>query len=519
MPTHPPNIVLVIADQLAPQSLPVYGHPLVRAPHIAALAASGVVFDNAYCNAPLCAPSRFSFLSGRHCSRIGAYDNAAEFPSAVPTLAHYLRRLGYLTLLCGKMHLVGADQLHGFEERLTTDVYPADFGWFVDWENPRTRPFWYHNMLSVVEAGRYERTLQLDFDEEVAHQARRRLYELGRRRDRQPFFLTVSFTQPHDPYMAPGEWWDRYDHAAIDPPRVGPFPADRTDPHSRRLQAVYATDEYEVGDDQVRNARHAYYAMISWVDDQIGELRKALETTGLDRDTMVVIAADHGDMLGERGLWYKMCFYERALRVPLIFSGAGIERAGRRAENVTLLDLLPTVVDFGGGATALGELETHDGASLRPLIEGRPTTDFEQRTVAAEYLAEGAVAPMLMLKHGPWKQISCPADPAQLFNLDADPLELDNLAGRPEVTALESKLDALAAAHWDPASMRERVIASQRDRRIVHAALMRGKVTPWDFQPRRDAATEYNRNHGNELYDTDRRARIPYREAPPPKTR
>jgi len=517
MSSPPPNILLVIADQLAPQSLPVYGHPLVQAPHIAALAAHGAVFDHAYCNAPLCAPSRCSFLSGRHCSRIGAYDNATEFPSALPTFAHYLRSHGFLTSLCGKMHLVGADQLHGFEERLTTDVYPADFGWFADWEKPRARPFWYHNMLSVVEAGRYERTLQLDFDEEVGYQARRRLYELGRRRDRQPFFLTVSFTQPHDPYMAPGAWWDRYDPAAIDLPEVGPLPAARVDPHSRRLQAVYATHDYHITDQQVRNARHAYYAMISWVDDQIGEMRKALEVTGLDEHTLVIVTADHGDMLGERGLWYKMCFYERSVRVPLIFSGAGIRGAARHAANVSLLDLLPTLIDFAAGEPALAELAAHDGMSLRPLIDGGLPTCFEQRVVASEYSGEGAIAPMLMLKHGAWKYISCPADPPQLFNLDRDPLELDDLSGCG--ATIETDFAERAAAHWDVQRVHEKVLASQGERRIVHDALMRGRVTPWDFQPRRDAAAEYNRNYDGDLYDADRRARIPRREAPPPNGR
>ena len=147
MPVGRPNILLLMFDQLAPQFLPFYGHPLVQSPAMAALAEGGAVFDNAYCNSPLCAPSRFSMLSGRYCSRIGAYDNAAEFPSDIPTIAHYLRKLGYRTSLAGKMHFVGPDQLHGFEERLTTDIYPADFGWTPDWEQPERHFFWHHNML------------------------------------------------------------------------------------------------------------------------------------------------------------------------------------------------------------------------------------------------------------------------------------------------------------------------------------------------------------------------------------
>jgi choline-sulfatase len=133
-----PNILILMADQLAARALPAYGNRVAKTPNIDALAKSGVVFDSFYCNSPLCAPSRFSFLSGRHVSAIGAYDNAAEFPSQIPTFAHYLRDAGYQTVLSGKMHFCGADQLHGFEERLTTDIYPADFGWTPDWTDSRS---------------------------------------------------------------------------------------------------------------------------------------------------------------------------------------------------------------------------------------------------------------------------------------------------------------------------------------------------------------------------------------------
>ena len=130
------NILLVMADQMAPAALPIHGHPLTRMPVLSGLAEQGVVFDSAYCNSPLCSPSRAAFMSGRLPSKTGAYDNAAEFRSDIPTFAHYLRRAGYRTILSGKMHFCGPDQLHGFEERLTTDIYPADFGWTPDWDQP-----------------------------------------------------------------------------------------------------------------------------------------------------------------------------------------------------------------------------------------------------------------------------------------------------------------------------------------------------------------------------------------------
>src|SRR5918999_3898020 len=166
-----PNILYVMFDQLAPQFLPSYGHKVVKAPNLSRLAAEGVQFDSAYTNSPLCAPGRFSMMAGQLCSRIGAWDNAAEFPSTIPTFAHYLRLAGYRTCLSGKMHFVGPDQLHGFEDRVTTDMYPGDFGWTPDWSRPGERiDWWYHNMTSVKEAGVAEITNQLEYDDEVTFQ-------------------------------------------------------------------------------------------------------------------------------------------------------------------------------------------------------------------------------------------------------------------------------------------------------------------------------------------------------------
>ena len=202
-----PNILMIMADQLTALALPAYGHKVVRTPHLDRLAAEGVLFEQAYCNFPLCAPSRASLMSGRLASRIGVYDNAAEFRASVPTLAHGLRALGYRTCLAGKMHFVGPDQLHGFEERLTTDIYPADFGWTPNWDEPEERiDWWYHNMASVKEAGhrRGHQPARLRRRGRVPGRApagRAR----PRARDGRPLFLCVSFTHPHDPYAMPRE--------------------------------------------------------------------------------------------------------------------------------------------------------------------------------------------------------------------------------------------------------------------------------------------------------------------------
>ena len=207
-----PNFLIFMVDQCN-GTLFGDGGPaeFLHVPHLRRLYSQGINFANTYCASPLCAPSRASFMSGLLPSRTGVYDNAAEFASSIPTFAHHLRRAGYETTLSGKMHFVGPDQLHGYETRTTTDVYPADFGWTPDWRKPDERiDWWYHNLGSVTTAGVAETTNQLEYDDEVAFFARQRLHQLARREEDRPFCLTVSFTHPHDPFVTRQKYWDLY---------------------------------------------------------------------------------------------------------------------------------------------------------------------------------------------------------------------------------------------------------------------------------------------------------------------
>ena len=506
-----PNILLIMADQLAAPALPIYGHPLVQAPHLQRLAAGGVVFEKAYCPSPLCAPSRAAMLTGRLPSRTGVYDNAAELPASVPTFLHHLRQHGYRTCLSGKMHFVGPDQLHGFEERITTDIYPADLDWTPDWTRPEHRPSWYHSMSSVVQAGPCIRSLSLDYDDEVAFRAARWLHDLAR--DPAPFCLVASFTQPHDPYTITQDYWDRYDGAAIDLPKVPPIPVDQLDPHSQRLHHVSALGDHQQNEDRVRAARRAYYGMISYIDDKIGELLRVLATTGLADDTIVLVTSDHGDFLGERGLWYKMSFFEWSARVPWIAYAPGRFSSRRIGEPVSLIDLFPTLLDLA--LDGLPELaEPIDGRSRRTELEGGPANPV---AVVGEYLGEGAIAPCFMLRRGQHKYIHSAPDPDQLYDLDTDPDELDNLAPKPEHRALLDGFRAETKQGWDAEQIHAAVLTSQRRRRVVAAALSTGRRTSWDHQPPDDAAQSYVRTH-LPLDDIERRARLP-QTAPPPRDR
>ncbi len=308
-----PNILMIMADQLTALALPAYGHQVVRAPNLDRLASEGVLFEQAYCNFPLCAPSRASLMSGRLASRIEVYDNAAEFPASVPTMAHGLRAQGYRTCLAGKMHFVGPDQLHGFEERLTTDIYPADFGWTPNWDPARGA-----DRLVVPQHG--ERS--------------------SRRASPRPPTSSTSTTRWRS---RPGAGWPstpasrtggRSSCACRSPTRTTPTrcraptgiatatseidlpacgrarrrgraqpPADGVWPTWRRSRSPRPTCAARVTPIMARSPTSTTRSGGCW---------QSLDRFGLGQDTIVMVTADHGEMLGERGLWYKMHFFEWA---------------------------------------------------------------------------------------------------------------------------------------------------------------------------------------------------------------
>ncbi len=498
-----PNILLVMADQLAPHFTSTYGHPVVKTPALDALAERGMRFDATYSHSPLCAPARFSFLSGQPISAIKAWDNASEFPASVPTLAHYLRLLGYRTSLSGKMHFVGPDQLHGFEERLTTDIYPADFAWTPNWDSTERIDKWYHGMDTLREAGEANITYQIEYDEEVGFAAKRRLFDFARDADERPFFLCASFIHPHDPYVARPEWWDLYDHDEIDMPDVPDL--DTLDPHSKRIRYNIQADTVGYTDEQVRNSRHGYYANTSYFDDWIGQLVSTLEETHQLDNTVIIVTSDHGDMLGDRGTWFKMSFHERSARVPFVMAGPGVAQG--TASNVNShLDVLPTVLDIATDGGAWPELGVElDGRSLWELATGG--SDEVDETFG-EYTGEMLTHPMFMIRRGKWKWIHCDSDPAQLYDVEADPLERTNLAEDPAHAELAAAFAAEVQQRWNSDAIRDEVLASQRSRRVLHAAMDAGPLTSWDFSPSRDSANEYVRNH-MDWFDAGPRTRFP----------
>lgn len=498
-----PNILIVVVDQLNGTLFPDGPAGWLKTPALARLAERSIRFSTCYTASPLCAPARASLMSGRLPSKTGVYDNAAEFASDIPTFSHYLRRAGYATVLSGKMHFVGPDQLHGFEERLTTDVYPADFGWSPDYRKPGERiDWWYHNLGSVTGAGVAEITNQLEYDDEVAYHAKSKLYDLARGNDGRPWCLTVSFTHPHDPYVARRKYWELYQDCAHLEPSTPAIPYEEMDPHSRRLMDASDWRSFDITPAEIRRARRGYFSNISYVDDKIAEIVEVLETTRQADNTIVIFTSDHGDMLGDRGLWFKMSFFEGSARVPMMVSAPGLT-PGRVDTPVSTLDLLPTLCDLAGIDWSEAS-HSLDGESLVPLA----ASGQRRRPVPMEYAAEGSIAPMVSLRERRYKLNCCDTDPAQLFDLDNDPDERINLAGDPEHAGVFEALSAKMKERWNLSAFDAAVRESQARRCIVYEALRNGAYYPWDFQPLQMASERYMRNHMN-LNTLEARQRFP----------
>ncbi|TDD71026.1 choline-sulfatase [Jiangella aurantiaca] len=503
---QPPNVLIVMVDQLTAFGLGAYGNDEVLTPHLDALAERGVVFENAYANSPLCVPSRASMMTGRLPSAVPCNDNAEEFPASVPTFAHTLRRAGYRTILAGKMHFVGPDQLHGFEERLTTDIFPADLTWTRPWESLGDPPRLSGRQRSggreyvdiLNRSGPQPWTYQMHYDEEVRFRTLQRLRELaldtGPRRT-EPWLLVTSMTQPHDPYAAPAEYWDRYEGRPIRLPDRSAAAPERH-PLDAWVNAFHGVDRHDVTEEQVYLARRGYYAMISYVDDVVGRLVAEVDRLRLADDTVVLFTSDHGDQLGEHDMFFKRTLREWSVRIPLLAAGPGVAARHRVTTPVSLADLHPTLADLAGTALPDCVATRFDGASLAPQLAGR---DAEHPDVILENYAEGTIAPVRAVIRGRTKLVRAPGLPDQLYDLGADPAEERNVVDDAAYADVSERMRTDLSKTWDAEEARRTIVTSQQVRAFLGEAMAHGRHHAWDHQP--EPARQWIRSADDDPWD------------------
>ena len=467
-----PNILLLMSDEHAPMYSGPYGHPLVQTPSMDQLAREGVTFDNAYCNSPLCLPSRMSFMTGRYINRIGAFDNASPLASDAVTWAHMLGAAGYDVALAGKQHFCGPDQLHGFARQLGRDLH-AEL-WTCegvlqgtpDWRRGTPPPAQPWEGVARAGAGK---TLEIEVDDLVEEQALAYLRDAARKE--RPWVLNASFIAPHFPLVVPERFFDLYPLEQIDMPLIPPGHLENQHPVHQRMRAMFGCADFP--EEQVRRARAGYYGLITYLDEKIGRLLAVLEETGQRDNTLIVHFSDHGEMNGEHGMWRKSSFYEASARVPLQLVWPGrIAPARRIAQVVSIVDLVATLVDVAGAAAPA----PLDGDSLMELIGGRGQ-DWKDEAFA-EYLAHGVLRPTAMLRRGPYKLHYSLGDPPQLYNVEDDPNEFVDLAADPAHRSVLAALQERLLAQWDPGALEAQVRQSQQERLLIEQAAANQRRLP-----------------------------------------
>ena len=315
--------------------------------------------------------------------------------------------------------------------------------------------------------------------------------------------MTVSLTHPHDPYVITREFWDLYADEDIDAPQIPHIPVEERDAHSQSLYYHYGQDKCELRDQDYRNARRGYYGMISYVDDLFGRLMRALEDSGYAHNTVVLFASDHGDMIGERGMWFKKTLFNPAVQVPLIIAHPG-HKPGRVAEPASLLDIFPTLLDIAGieGDAIKTPL---DGRSLMPALRDEALSS----PVLAEHIDGGTSAPRVCVRDGDKKLVISRAYPPQFYDLAADPLEQTNVAGQGDPD--ETRLTQLAEETWPLDTLLDDVIASQTARKLIDNALSTGREELWDFTPRPLTQNTNYVRRGDAFPNVERRGYLPYK--------
>ena len=453
-PERPGNLLFILSDQHNRDTLGCYGHPLVETPCLDALAARGVRFNSAYCNSPLCVPSRASLATGRYVHQTGYWDNASPYDGRVPGWGHRLMEAGHRVDAIGKLHYRGVEDPVGFSRTLLPMNVVDGIGDVMGSVRDAT-PVYEMERADVENAGPGV-SASLDYDADVAGLACDWLKRRARSSSRHPWMLFVSFVSPHPPFVAPSELYERYPPDAISLP-VQYRPGEQPQHPSLAILRRTLHLEEPFTDEQIRRATATYYAMCTYVDRQVGRVLSTLQKLGLADNTRVIYTSDHGESMGRRGLWGKFTLYEESVAVPMILAGPGVPRGEVSSEIVSLVDCYPTMVEALGHELKDAEREL-PGRSLWPIVRGGsgPGLAF------SEYHAVGSTSASYMLRERRYKYIHHVGERPQLFDLESDPRELNDLSADPDsqevVTACERRLRALV----DPEGVDAAAKADQR---------------------------------------------------------
>ena len=435
------NLVFIMSDEHSRRVLGCYGHPMIRTPNLDALAARGVRFTDAYCNSPICVPSRASFATGRYVHQIRFWDNGIPYDGSVPSWGHRLREAGHAAVSIGKLHFRSADDDNGFTEEVMPLHVIEGIGDLTGMIRDDMKPRKVSLMLAE-EAGPGDSDYQR-YDDSITETAIAWLRDKAKHQ-KKPFVLFVSLVCPHFPLVSRPEYYSLYPEDKVPWPLL--YSPDERPKHPF-LEKMNETIIYDRAftPEKVRRAIAAYFGMVTFLDHNIGRIIAAIGQNGLADTTRVIYTSDHGDNLGNRGLWGKSNLYEDAVGVPMIMAGPGIPQGIVCHEPVSLVDGFPTILACAGVAPNPAD---HDvpGRNLLDVARGRA----RPATVMSEYHAVGSATGAFMIRKGDFKYVHYVGMLPQLFDLATDPLEQRDLGTAPGYAGLVADCERALRAVVDP---------------------------------------------------------------------
>jgi choline-sulfatase len=460
---RPTNLVFILSDEHQRDVTGCYGNRVVRTPHIDGLAAQGTRFTGAYTPCPICVPARASLATGRWVHQTGSWDNAFPFHGELPSWHRRLRDAGHKVVSIGKLHFRGAQDDNGFSEELLPLHVLEGLGDLLGMiRNP---PAPRGNMPALAaEAGPGQSSYN-DYDRDIADHACRWIADRGREHAEKPWVLFVSFVRPHFPLIAPEEFFALYAPDQMPWPRLYGR-GKPSHPVLRALRECMNYDDYFDDEASVRRAIAAYYALVTYLDHNVGRVLSALRMAGLSDATRVIYTSDHGDNVGTRGLWGKSVMYEESAAVPFIAAGPDVP-AGQVVDTpISLVDLYRSILECSGAPIAAQD-EALPSRSIWPLIAGeRP-----DRTVLSEYHAAASIAGSFMIRHGRWKYTYYVGYLPELFDLQRDPGETTDLATDPAYARVLQDCEARLRLICDPEAVNARAFKDQEKRIAEHGGI------------------------------------------------
>jgi len=425
--TDRPNILLIISDEHNAGVLGCYGNEIIRTPNLDKLGASGITFDACYCNSPLCVPSRLAFTAGKYISHILAWNNNCWLPTAdYPSLPRILNAVGYESFLCGKMHY-DKTRRYGFTEisgNMNTSTMTG--------RGSRRRPDDLTPIPGVSD--RFNQFRPGDDSPVLRHDcnvtAAASEFLKNRRASDKPFFLLAGYLAPHFPLIVPQKYWDNY-RGKVPMPVIPPGHLKSQVRNYQHHRIAFNTED--APKDVVRKGRELYYGLTEWVDEEIGKVLQTLADSEFADNTVVIYTTDHGENMGEHGLWWKNCMYDHAARIPLIVScPARWNGPQRRAGACSLVDVAATITELAGAKAP----SDWDGDSMLQWLDNGKAKWKD--LAVSEYYGHNIASGFAMIRMADFKYVyHTPADqnhPAEreLYDLRADPGEFNNLADDPE---------------------------------------------------------------------------------------